>query len=49
MLIFFKTGPFAWNGLLVFWLGVLVFFGWYTVTFAVVRTSILRHWQEALA
>lgn len=49
MLIFFKTGPFAWNGLLVFWLGVLAFFGWYTVTFVVVRTSILRHWQEAPA
>ncbi len=49
MLIFFKTGPFARNGLLVFWLGVIAFFGWYTVTFAVLRTSILRQGQEAQA
>ena len=49
MLTFFKTGPFAWNGLLVFWLGVTAFFGWYTVTFAVLRTSIIRQGQDAQA
>jgi len=49
MLIFFKTGPFAWNGLLVFWLGVVAFFGWYTVTFTVLRASIIRQGQNAEA
>ena len=49
MLTFFKTGPFAWDGLLVFWLAVVAFFGWYTVTFTVLRASIIRQGQEAHA
>lgn len=49
MLIFFKTGPFAWDGLLVFWLAVVAFFGWYTVTFAVLHASIIRQSRDAEA
>lgn len=30
---FFKTGPFAWNGLLAFWVPVAVFTLWYFVMF----------------
>jgi hypothetical protein len=26
--IFFKTGPFAWDGILAFWLPFALFFGW---------------------
>jgi hypothetical protein len=28
---FFKRGPFAWHGLLEFWLAAVVFFGWFAV------------------
>jgi hypothetical protein len=39
LLVFFKTGPFAWNGLLVFWLGVIAFAIWFiTMTFLLLRT-----------
>lgn len=31
LLYFFKTGPFAWNGLLVWWIPLSVFFGWFIV------------------
>lgn len=27
---FFKTGPFAWNGLFGFWLAVIAFFFWFS-------------------
>jgi hypothetical protein len=29
LLTFFKTGPFAWNGVLSFWLAAVVFGGWF--------------------
>lgn len=28
LLPFFKSGPFAWNGLIGFWLVAFAFFGW---------------------
>jgi hypothetical protein len=31
MVTFFKTGPFAWNGLLAFWVPAIVFGSWFTV------------------
>ena len=30
---FFKTGPFAWDGLLAWWVPVAAFFGWLLKTF----------------
>jgi hypothetical protein len=31
LLPFFKTGPFAWEGIFQFWLAALIFFGWMAV------------------
>ena len=38
LLIFFKVGPFAWNGLLGFWIPAAVFASWYiAMTYALLR------------
>jgi hypothetical protein len=37
---FFKTGPFAWNGLLAFWLAGGAFGLWYIVMFFMLRKAI---------
>ena len=40
MMIFFKTGPFAQNGVLTFWMPVAVFFGWIiTMSLAAARAA----------
>lgn len=38
VIVFFKNGPFAWNGLIAWWIPLLVFFTW----FAVMVTLLLR-------
>lgn len=37
LLIFFRTGAFAWNGILVFWVVATVFGGWFLVMFTILR------------
>lgn len=37
---FFKTGAFAWNGLLAFWLAAVVFGLWYVVMTVMLRRAI---------
>lgn len=44
--LFFKTGPFAWNGILAFWLAVVDFCGWYLLLFWYVRKAILKQRAE---
>lgn len=36
----FKSGPFAWNGLLVFWLALVLFGGWLIVTYYMLLKSL---------
>jgi hypothetical protein len=38
VVFFAKSGPFAWNGVLAFWLPAFVFGLWFIVMFAVMRT-----------
>lgn len=47
--LFFKHGPFAWNGLMAFWFLVVVFVGWFLVMFFVVRKAIRGQEAESIA
>jgi hypothetical protein len=40
--VFFKTGPFAWNGLIAFWIPVTVFTIYYGVFFPLMFKAITR-------
>jgi len=42
LLFFFKTGPFAWNGLFAFWVPLSVFGGWFFMVFYLIRRDVLR-------
>ena len=46
LLTFFKTGPFAWNGLFVWWIPFLVFFTWYLLMFYMLRGVVLRQAED---
>ena len=40
LVIFFKDGPFAWNGMIAFWLPMVVYGIWYPTMFMVLRRAI---------
>lgn len=40
LLTFFKLGPFAWNGLFVWWIPFLVFFAWYILMFTMLHAAV---------
>ncbi|MGA8547729.1 MAG: hypothetical protein WB785_21035 [Mycobacterium sp.] len=42
----FRTGPFAWNGLLAFWSPVIVFFGWIAIATVQLIRAINAQMQE---
>ena len=44
---FFKTGPFAWNGLLAFWLPAVVFFAWLIIMAVMLLKAIGESEQDA--
>lgn len=44
--IFFRSGPFAWNGLLAFWMPVTVFCVYLPVSFYLLYKSIISHAEE---
>jgi hypothetical protein len=46
LMYFFKTGPFAWDGVFVFWLPLTVFGSWFFVMFWVVRKAILTEGED---
>jgi hypothetical protein len=46
MLVFFKSGPFAWDGLISWWLPAIDFFGWIVVMMALTATAARRQPAE---
>lgn len=45
-LIFFKTGPMAWDGLISWWLPAIDFFGWIVVMMVLTATAARRQPDE---
>jgi hypothetical protein len=41
--IFLKTGPFAWNGLLVWWVPFATFTAWFVIMIVLTRKVVLRN------
>ena len=42
--VFFKTGPFAWNGLMAFWVPLCVFSFWFMFAFHFLRADVNRRY-----
>ncbi|MCW3014528.1 MAG: hypothetical protein JWO02_1620 [Solirubrobacterales bacterium] len=49
LLYFFKTGPFAWDGIFVWWIPLTAFFSWYIVMWLMTSKAVDRQGLEAAA
>lgn len=47
LITFFKTGPFAWDGIIAFWIPALVFFSWFIVMLPLLLKVIRRDFEES--
>jgi hypothetical protein len=47
LVLFFKTGPFAWNGIFTFWLAATVFTIWLVTMFVMLRRAIAQQETES--
>jgi len=44
--VFFKDGPYAWNGLLAFWVPLTAYATWMLVSFWLLRQAIAHEERE---
>lgn len=49
LLVFFKSGPFAWNGVIGFWLVAVLFFAWIMLMWWMTVRAIKQQAQAAVA
>lgn len=47
LVIFFQTGPFAWNGLISWWIPAGTFAGYWLILTWIMRNAVLQHAAEA--
>jgi len=48
LIVFFKTGPFAWDGLLAWWVPVAAFFGWIVTTSVLLTQAIREQYRDPM-
>jgi len=46
MILFFKTGPLTWSGLWGWYLGVVIYFGWFCVQLPLLLKAIRDHYYD---
>jgi hypothetical protein len=49
LIYFFKHGPFAWNGLLAFWMALVIFCAWFVIMFVALLRAIRGQESELSA
>lgn len=49
MIAYFRSGPFAWNGIISFWMVAIVFFAWLLIAVVLLLKAIKRQEAEELS